>query len=102
MKTYEYDENLNYDDLTYSDISDRNKGYGPCSWDNPKCICSHELIHYFQFIKHGKSSCESDLILNIGKYNKELASEHKNFTEEIYKLIESSEYSNLKKRWKEI
>lgn len=30
MKTYEVDENLNYDDLTYSDISEI-KGYGPCS-----------------------------------------------------------------------
>jgi len=30
MKTYESDENLNYDDLTFSDISDKGKGYGPC------------------------------------------------------------------------
>jgi len=30
MKTYESDENLNYDDLSYSDISDKGKGYGPC------------------------------------------------------------------------
>jgi hypothetical protein len=30
MKTYEADENLNYDDLTFSDISDKGKGYGPC------------------------------------------------------------------------
>jgi hypothetical protein len=30
MKTYEYDANLNYDGLTYNDISDKNKGYGPC------------------------------------------------------------------------
>lgn len=30
MKTYESDGNLNYDDLSYSDISDKGKGYGPC------------------------------------------------------------------------
>ena len=30
METYEYDANLNYDDLSYSDISDKGKGYGPC------------------------------------------------------------------------
>jgi len=30
MKTYESDGSLNYDDLTFSDISDKGKGYGPC------------------------------------------------------------------------
>ena len=30
MKTYESDENLNYDDLNSSDIGEV-KGYGPCS-----------------------------------------------------------------------
>jgi len=59
--------------------------------------CSHELAHYFQFVKHGKSSCESDLIVRNGRYDEELASEHKNFTGEIYKLIENSEYSELEK-----
>jgi len=43
MKTYEADENLNYDDLSYSDISDKGKGYGPCykycGWQNPNCQC---------------------------------------------------------------
>ena len=45
MKTYESDENLNYDDLTFSDISDKGKGYGPCYKDcgygvvNPNCEC---------------------------------------------------------------
>jgi len=43
MKTYEADENLNYDDLSYSDISDKGKGYGPCSWDNKDCP------HYLDF-----------------------------------------------------
>ena len=30
MKTYEADGKVNYDDLTFSDISDKGKGYGPC------------------------------------------------------------------------
>jgi hypothetical protein len=30
MENYEADDNLNYDDLTHSDISDKGKGYGPC------------------------------------------------------------------------
>lgn len=39
MKTYEYDANLNYDDLNIQE-----KGYGPCERycsqkDNPKCTC---------------------------------------------------------------
>jgi hypothetical protein len=37
---------------------------------------SHELAHYIQLVKHGKSSCESDLKLNNGKYDLELAKEH--------------------------
>jgi hypothetical protein len=39
MKTYESDGNLNYDDLTFSDISDKGKGYGPCT--NSYCSCSN-------------------------------------------------------------
>lgn len=39
MKTYKYDESLNYDDLTHSDISDKGKGYGPCYYANPDCTC---------------------------------------------------------------
>ena len=39
MKTYEADENLNYDDLTFSDISDKGKGYGPCYYVNKNCTC---------------------------------------------------------------
>jgi hypothetical protein len=31
--------------------------------------CSHELAHYFQFVKHEKSSCESDLVLNNSDYD---------------------------------
>ncbi len=38
MKDYENDGNLNYDDLSGSDISEA-KGYGPCSWDNKDCGC---------------------------------------------------------------
>lgn len=29
---------VNYDDLIHQDISS-NKGYGPCSWNNPDCKC---------------------------------------------------------------
>lgn len=60
-------------------------------------ICSHELAHYIQFVKHGKSSCESDLIFRTGKYDKGLAKEHGEFTEEIYKMIKNSRYSELEK-----
>ena len=59
--------------------------------------CSHELAHYFQFVKHGKSSCESDLIVRNGRYDEELASEHEEFTEEIHKMIKNSRYSELEK-----
>jgi len=65
--------------------------------------CCHELAHYIQLVKHGKSSCESDLKLNNGKYDEELDQEHKKFTEEIYQLIKNSgEYSEWEKKWKEI
>ena len=33
MKTYETDDNLNYDDLSYSNMSEV-KGYGPCNVSN--------------------------------------------------------------------
>lgn len=39
MKTYEADESLNYDDLTFSDISEV-KGYGPCRGSNKKYWCT--------------------------------------------------------------
>jgi hypothetical protein len=43
MKTYESDDEINYDDLAHSDISDKGKEYGPCykrcGWQNPKCTC---------------------------------------------------------------
>ena len=39
--------------------------------------CSHELAHYIQLAKHGKSSCESDLRLGNRKYDEELAEEHR-------------------------
>lgn len=45
--------------------------------------CSHELVHYIKFIKHGKSSYKSDLKVNNGKYNSLLAQEHKEFTRQI-------------------
>lgn len=65
--------------------------------------CSHEIAHYIQLVKHGKSSCESDLMLDNGKYNSELAKEHKEFTEEIYRMIKNSgEYEEWEKKWEEI
>ncbi|CAG8527719.1 1692_t:CDS:2, partial [Scutellospora calospora] len=44
-----------------------------------------KLAHYIQFVKHGESSCESDL--GTDKYIAELAKEHEKFTGEIYQLI---------------
>ena len=65
--------------------------------------CSHELAHYIQHVKHGKSSCKSDLKLNNGKYNFELAKEHKEFSKKIYGIIKNSgEYSEREKKRKEI
>ena len=52
--------------------------------------CSHELAHYFQFVKHNKSSCESDLMLNSGGYDRELAREHEEWTGEIWGMINGS------------
>ncbi|KLL02087.1 MAG: hypothetical protein MRERC_4c026 [Mycoplasmataceae bacterium RC_NB112A] len=63
--------------------------------------CSHELTHYLRFIKHGKSSCESDLMLDNRKYDAELAQEHKEWRDDIYRLIEE-DFSNLEQKWKEI
>ena len=39
MKTYESDEKVNYDDLTFSDIGDKGKGYGPCKKNGCDCSC---------------------------------------------------------------
>jgi hypothetical protein len=39
MKTYEADENLNYDDLNISDIGIQ-EGYGPCKNSGCDCYCS--------------------------------------------------------------
>lgn len=63
--------------------------------------CSHELAHYIQLVKHGKSICESDLILGNGEYDKELAKEHEEFAKEIYGMIKQ-EYSEWEKRWREV
>ena len=54
--------------------------------------CSHEIAHYLQFVKHGKNSCGSDLVLNNGNYDRELAKEHKEFSGEIYGMVKT-EYS---------
>lgn len=60
---------------------------------------SHELAHYFQFIKHGESSCESDK--GTEKYIAELAKEHKEFGGEIYGIIKQ-EIPEWESRWKKI
>jgi hypothetical protein len=52
--------------------------------------CSHEIAHYIQLVKHGRSSCESDLVLNNGNYDGELAKEHKEFSGEIYGMTRNS------------
>lgn len=45
VKTYQPDGDLNYDDLTFSDIIDKNKGYGPCIvGDISNCHCSKEEL----------------------------------------------------------
>jgi hypothetical protein len=69
-----------------------NYSYVDISFDKMLETCSHELVHYLQFVKYGRSSCESDLVLNNGKYDAELAREHKEFTQEIYGMIKA-EYS---------
>ena len=71
-----FTSNPQYGDYTYLDIS----------FDKMIRTCSHELA-----LKHGKSSCENDLKLNNGKYDKELAKEHEKWTKEIYQLIKNSE-----------
>jgi len=65
--------------------------------------CSHELVHYLQFVKRGRSSCKSDLEINNGNCDHLLVQEHKIITRQIYQLITtSSEYSQRETRWKEI
>jgi hypothetical protein len=51
--------------------------YLDISFDKMLNTCCHELAHYIQLVKHGKSSCKSDLILRNGNYSAELAQEHK-------------------------
>lgn len=81
----------------------RNYSYSDISFARMIETCSHELAHYLQLVKYGKSSCESDLKLNNGNYDEKLAKKHKKFTQEIYQLIKNSpEYSEWDKRWKEI
>ena len=66
---------------------------------------SHELAHYFQFVKYGKSSCESSgQKASSGNFlYPDLVSEHTHFTQEIKQMIvNSSEYPTLKKYWKAI
>lgn len=79
-----------------------NYSYLDISFDSMLKTCSHELAHYIQQVKHGKSSCESDLKLNNGEYDKELAKEHEEWTGEIYQLVNgSSEYGEWERKWRE-
>ena len=65
--------------------------------------CSHEIAHYIQFVKYGKSSCESDLVLDNRNYDGKLAKEHEEFTQEIYQMIKNTgEYSELESRWNKV
>jgi hypothetical protein len=48
--------------------------------------CSHEIAHYIQLVKYGRSSCESDL--ENGEYDEELAKEHEEWTKEIEGMVE--------------
>jgi hypothetical protein len=62
--------------------------------------CSHELAHYFQFSKYGRSSCESSGAKdNNGNFwYPELVAEHSQFTREIREMIiNSEEYPKLEK-----
>jgi hypothetical protein len=75
--------------------------YLEIDFNNLLKTCSHELAHYFQFVKCGESSCQSDL--GTDKYITELAKEHEKFTQKIYGMIKNSgEYEELERKWKEI
>ena len=51
------------------------------------------------YSKTWRSSCESDLRLENGNYDRELAKEHEEFGGEIYQLVKNSEeYSELERR----
>jgi hypothetical protein len=86
-------------DKYFTDYPQGDYSYLDISFDKMINTCSHELAHYIQFVKYERSSCESDLVLNNGNYNGELAKEHKEFTRKIYQLIKNSgEYSELETR----
>jgi len=61
---------------------------------------SHELAHYIQYIKYGKSSCESSgKKASSGNFlYPDLVSEHVQFTQEIKQMIaNSTEYEKFAK-----
>jgi len=78
-------------DKYFTDYPQGDYSYLDISFDKMIKTCSHELAHYIQFVKHRRSSCESDLVLNNGNYDKGLVEEHKEFTREIYQLVKNSE-----------
>ena len=61
MKTYEYDANLNYDDLTYSDISDKGERYGPCS----ACNNSDLKFELEMILKNSDGSWRKKTVYNV-------------------------------------
>jgi hypothetical protein len=67
---------LGHDKYFTSNPRDGDYSYLEISFDKMMGTCAHELAHYIQLVKHGKSSCESDLKLNNGKYDERLAKEH--------------------------
>lgn len=88
-------------DRYFTDYPQGDYSYLDISFNKMIETCSHELAHYIQFVKHGRSSCESDLKLENGNYDEELAREHEKFGGEIYHLIKQ-DYSEWERQWKEI
>jgi hypothetical protein len=87
-----------HDKYFTSNPQDGDYSYLEISFDKMMGTCSHELAHYIQLVKHGRSSCESDLKLNNGKYDERLAKEHEKFSREIYGMIRNSEYLEWEKK----
>ncbi len=88
--------------LTSNPQESNDYAYLEISFEKMMGTCVHELAHYLQLVKHGRSSCESDRTLNNGKYDERLAKEHEKWTTEIYGMVGNSNYLELEKRWGEI
>ena len=88
-------------DKYFTDYPQGDYSYLDISFDKMIKTCSHELAHYIQFVKYERSSCGSDLVLNNGKYDGELAKEHEEFTQEIYELVKQ-EIPEWETKWNEV